>query len=119
MKFSMTVPVQTNEYMLTVRLAVGAICEAKGFDIDSAEDYKVSVNESILILQRGGYRGVTLVFEEENGLKVSVSGEEKGESEKDEIENEISYALLGALVDEVAVERENGAAKRIVLNKSL
>ena len=52
----------SGEYMTTIRLTVGGLCAVAGFDVDSAEDYKVCVTESLLILQRGGFANATLTF---------------------------------------------------------
>ena len=47
-KFSVQLPL-TGEYLTTVRLTTGGLCSLMGFDIDSAEDFKVCVTESLLI----------------------------------------------------------------------
>jgi hypothetical protein len=99
-KFSMTTPL-TGEYFTTVRLAVGGICALAGFDVDSAEDFKVCVTESLLILKRNGFAtaSVTLTVGEE--LACEITGEELGGEKMDTPEDEISRALLSALLGSV------------------
>ena len=53
-KFLVTLPL-TGEYLTTVRLTTGGLCALAGFDVDEAEDYKVCVTESLLILKHGFY----------------------------------------------------------------
>ena len=53
-KFSVTTPL-TGEYLTTVRLTTGGLCALVGFDVETAEDYKVCVTESLLILKRNGF----------------------------------------------------------------
>ena len=80
-KFSVSMPL-SNEYLTTVRLATGGLCALCGFDVDSAEDFKVCVTESLLILKRNGFQAA----------EVSFGVGEKG------ADDEISYALLNALI---------------------
>lgn len=120
MSFSLRVPVETNEYMLAMRLAVGAVCEAKGLDLDTAEDFKVCVNEGVLILKRSGFASCEITFEEgKDALVCSISGESPSGSVLSDEENEISFALLSALVDDVKVSSEGEKVNRIQLFKSL
>ena len=44
-KFSVTLPLM-GEYLTTVRLTTGGLCSLVGFDVDSAEDYKVCVTRN-------------------------------------------------------------------------
>ena len=49
-----------SEYMTALRLAVGAVCAAADTDIDGAEDMKVCITESCLILKACGSERVRL-----------------------------------------------------------
>lgn len=60
-KFSVSMPL-SNEYLTTVRLATGGLCALCGFDVDSAEDFKVCVTESLLILKRNGFQAAEVCF---------------------------------------------------------
>lgn len=118
MNFSMNIPVATTEYFLTVRLAVGGLSEKAGLDIDEAEDLKVCVTESMLILKRNGVKAVNLEFDDGDGLEITVKSIERGDAEEcDSTDDEISYALLGALVDDVRLERRDDKTDVIVLSK--
>ena len=98
--FSVTLPL-TGEYLTTVRLTTGGLCSLAGFDVDEAEDFKVCVTESLLILKRNGFLTATIDFTVGEALGCVVSGVgEKGEKE-DSFEDEISRALLSALLGEV------------------
>ena len=112
-KFSVTLPL-TGEYLTTVRLTTGGLCSLVGFDVDSAEDFKVCVTESLLILKRGGYLSATIDFTVGETLKCAVMGKETGGTKEDSAEDMISHALLCALVGEVDFDKdENGAVRGI------
>ena len=107
-KFTVTLPL-TGEYLTTVRLTTGGLCALVGFDVDAAEDYKVCVTESLLILKRNGFISAAIEFTvgEALGCKV-VGNEEGGERESDnEIEAALSVSLLSALLGEVKLVKED------------
>ena len=60
-KFLVTLPL-TGEYLTTVRLTTGGLCALAGFDVDTAEDFKVCVTESLLILRRNGFLSANIAF---------------------------------------------------------
>ena len=104
-EFSIKMPLN-GEYMTTVRLTVGGLCALAGFDVDSAEDYKVCVTESLLILQRNGFANATLTFQVGETLSCALVGESAGEPTTT-AEDEISYALLSALVGKVDYTKDS------------
>ena len=107
-KFSVTLPL-TGEYLTTVRLTTGGLCSLVGFDVDSAEDFKVCVTESLLILKRRGYVSATIDFTVGEALGCAINGKEMGAEQGNPDEDAISRALLCALVGEVEFEKnENG-----------
>ena len=107
-KFSVTLPL-TCEYLTTVRLTTGGLCSLVGFDVDSSEDFKVCVTESLLILKRNGYVSATIEFTVGEALGCHVLGKERGGEKVDSMEDEISRALLSALLGDVEMGRnENG-----------
>ncbi len=109
-KFSVTLPL-TGEYLTTVRLTTGGLCALVGFDVDAAEDYKVCVTESLLILKRNGFSSASIEFSVGEALGCRVVGaEENGEMENG-LEEEISHALLSALVGDVSFVKKQ---KKIV-----
>ena len=107
-KFSVTLPL-TGEYLTTVRLTTGGLCSLVGFDVDFAEDFKVCVTESLLILKRNGYRSARIDFSIGEALGCHVTGLDCTAEKENSVEDEISRALLSALLGEVTVDMdENG-----------
>ena len=102
-QFSVTLPL-TGEYLTTVRLTTGGLCSLVGFDVDFAEDFKVCVTESLLILKRNGYTSATIVFSVGEALGCHIVGNALEGRREDAIEDEISRALLSALLGEVEFE---------------
>ena len=110
-EMTLTFPLKS-EFLTTVRLATGGVCSLAGLDLDESEDCKVCVTESLLILKRNGYGAACVSFDAEEGLRVCVKGEEKGEGSPSE-EDEISYALLGALVKDLDLEKKDDCVAAI------
>ena len=103
----MTTPT-SGEFLTTVRLTTGGLCALVGFDVDSTEDFKVCVTESLLILKRNGYSAASITFTVGEALGCEIKGVgEQGEIEEN-IEDEISYALLGALLGKVEFVKNDG-----------
>ncbi|MBE5745504.1 MAG: hypothetical protein E7355_05165 [Clostridiales bacterium] len=112
--FSVSLPL-TGEYLTTVRLTVGGLCSLVGFDVDLAEDYKVCVTESLLILKRNGFVRADLRFSVGEKLSCAVCGKENVGTREDSMEDDISRALLGALLGDVTFTTdENGNVEKIV-----
>ena len=106
---SLEFPLNT-DIMTTVRLVTGGVCALVGFDLDMSEDCKVCVTESLLLLLHGGSNSARLSFEKDEALKISIEGESL--SEEKSVEEEISVALLSALVDDLEIKKE-GSLTRI------
>ena len=112
-KFSVTLPL-TGEYLTTVRLTTGGLCSLVGFDVDFAEDFKVCVTESLLILKRSGYTTATIDFTVDEALGCHVCGKERQGEKENLPEDEISRALLSALLGDVEWDTdENGEVSGI------
>ena len=111
-KFSITTPL-TGEYLTTVRLTTGGLCALVGFDPDSSEDFKVCVTESLLILKRNGFKRASIRFETGEALSCTLAGVGEPSEKEEGIEDEISYALLDALLGKVDFEKENGRVLKI------
>lgn len=101
-----------SEYMTALRLAVGAVCAAADVGIDSAEDMKVCITESCLILKGCGFGGVKVALGIEGGVHAVVEGVGGSPVECD---NEFSLALVSALVADCALERVNGVISKLTL----
>jgi len=102
---TLTFPLK-KEMLTAVRLVTGGVCALVGFGIDDAEDCKVCVTEGLLLLSRRGYRNAQVVFEKGERLLVSLFGTERKETSADEAEEEISVALLEALVCKLQMGEE-------------
>lgn len=112
-KFSVSLPL-TGEYLTTIRLTTGGLCALVGFDVDLAEDYKVCVTESLLILKRNGYLRAEVCFNVGETLKCTVCGLDKNGQKEGEMEDEISRALLSALLGEVQFSHgKDGGVEKI------
>lgn len=119
MGFCINVPLTTSDYFTTVRLATGGLCAQAGIDMDGAEDFKVCVTESLLILKRNGFKEAVLSFEFDGGIKAFIKGNVLGERECAGEEDDISFALLSALIDDAEFKKDSGNINEIILNKSL
>lgn len=101
-----------SEYMTALRLAVGAVCAVADVEIDSAEDMKVCVTESCLILKGCGFAGVKVSLGTESGVQAVVEGVGGTPVACD---NDFSLALVSALVTDCALEEEGGVISKLTL----
>ena len=101
-----------SEYLTALRLVAGAICSSADVDVDALEDFKVCVTESALVLKNGGFETVKAEFSTEKGVKATLTG--LGGSAK-KGDNELSLALIGALVESCDIDEKNGIIDRITL----
>ena len=107
-KFKISFPLES-EYFTTVRLTTGGLCALADFDVDSTEDFKVCVTESLLVLKRNGFVNAQLSFSIGEMLNCEIVGLEQTGEVQDGFEDEISYALLNALLGKVDLKKdENG-----------
>ncbi len=111
-EFSVEFRLCDSEYMTALRLVAGAVCSSADVDVDMLEDFKVCVTESALILKNGGFESVKAVFDTEGGVRAVLTGI-GGESKAGD--NELSLALIGALVSECDISEEKGIIDRITL----
>jgi serine/threonine-protein kinase RsbW len=101
----MSIPAKP-DYILAVRLAVSAVAERMGFDIDDIEDLKVASAEGCIMLL--SYRPELIdiaVTVKETGLRVDICAKAPRGREEDP-EEELSQYLLEALVDECEFTRQ-------------
>ena len=100
----MSIPAKP-DYILAVRLAVSAVAERMGFDIDDIEDLKVASAEGCIMLL--SYRPESVEIDmtvKEDGLEMDISAEApKGREENPE--EDLSQYLLEALVDECSFKK--------------
>ena len=112
-KFLVTLPL-TGEYLTTVRLTTGGLCSLVGFNVDETEDFKVCVTESLLILKRNGYATANIAFEIGEALRCEIVGAGERGEKADGFEDEISCALLSALVGNVQFTKDSQIVTGIV-----
>lgn len=110
--FSVTLPL-TGEYLTTVRLTTGGLCALVGFDVDETEDFKVCVTESLLILKRNGYAAASIAFTVGEALRCDIHGTGERGKKEDVFEDEISSALLSALVGNVSFTNDGDGVTAI------
>ena len=101
-----------SEYLTALRLVTGAVCSAHEVDLDTLEDFKVCVTESAIILKNCGFEKVLVEFAGGKKVCCTVSGE--GGTPK-EGENELSLALISALVDECEIVRRGEIIEKVIL----
>ncbi len=115
MKEMMRLSVQLeSELLTTVRLTTGGICSLAGLSLDDSEDCKVCVTEGLLLLLHSGFSDAEIFFFEEDGLCVKLVGGLREKTVQSSVEDEISYALLEALVSDLAMEKAGGALQAII-----
>jgi hypothetical protein len=71
------------------------------------------VTESLLILKHNGFKKASIRFETGEALSCMIAGVGEPSEKEDTIEDEISYALLDALLGKVDFEKENGRVLKI------
>lgn len=101
-----------SEYLTALRLAVGAVCSASDLDVDSAEDMKVCVTESCLILKGCGFESAKVTLKSSGGFTAEIAGEG---GEPVPAENDFSLALVSALVGGLDIERKRDVIYKLTL----
>lgn len=101
-----------SEYLTALRLVSGAVCSAVDVAVDALEDFKVCVTESALVLKNGGFERVRAEFDTKKGVKATLTGLGGNAKEGD---NELSLALIGALVESCDINNKDGIIDRITL----
>ena len=102
-----------SEFYTALRLVAGAFCTIAEKDIDAAEDFKVSVTESCLILKNCGFDGAEITLRAGEGVSASVKGLQPGELKAGE--NDMSLALISALVSSCEIQKSGDAIGAIIL----
>ena len=101
----MSIPAKP-DYILAVRLAVSAVAERTGFDIDDIEDLKVASAEGCIMLLSYRPESIDIAMTvKEDGIGMDISAANPKGREEDP-EEELSQYLLEALVDECAFEKQ-------------
>jgi len=103
--FSISLPLDS-EFFTTVRLTTGGICAMADFDVESTEDFKVCVTESLLILKRSGFTSARIGYTLGQPLLCEVVGEARTDAREEGVDDDISFALLTALLGEVDYQKD-------------
>ncbi len=101
-----------SEYMTALRLVTGAVCSIHEVDLDDLEDFKVCVTESAIILKNCGFEKVNVKFFGGEGVTCTLTGEG---GHPQEGENELSLALISALVENCDISRRGEIIERVTL----
>lgn len=100
-------------YMTALRLVAGAVCSVCEKDVDLAEDFKVCVTESVIILKNCGFEQAEVVFCNEEGFAVCRACGLGGKPA--EGENELSLALISALVDGCDIKKHGKIIESVTI----
>lgn len=111
-EFTVKFYLSDSEYMTALRLVCGAVGSNYELDLDALEDFKVCVTESAIILKNCGFETVTAVFGGGSELTCSVYGEGGAPKGGD---NELSLALISALVGGCDIVRNGEIIKKLTL----
>jgi hypothetical protein len=76
--------------------------------VESTEDVKVCVTESLLILKRSGFTSAKISYAVASPLVCEIVGEGRENPPQEGIDDEISFALLSALLGEVDFVTSSG-----------
>lgn len=101
-----------SEFLTALRLCAGAVCSLADLDVDAIEDFKVCVTESANILKNGGFEEVTACFSVDGSVCCRLSGEGGKTFAGD---NELSLALIGALVSDCKIEKNGEVISKVTL----
>ncbi len=127
-KFEMTVPGKP-EYICAVRMAVGAIADSTGFDVEEAEDIKAAVGEACRLISCHVLEGFASLYTvkctvEKGRIDITVtkSGNEyiaKGDKRclNCPEEGEIGKFMISTLMDEVRIDCSSDDSRTIEMVK--
>lgn len=107
------------DYILAVRLAVSAVAQRVGFDIEDIEDLKVASAEACTLLLAGRPQMIDISLTVDDGLvmEFEASGFSDG-ADVDEPDGMSQY-LLDALVDTCEIKDDGGVIHGVRLKKTL
>lgn len=111
-EFCVSFDLKDSEFNTALRLVAGAFCTLAEKDVDSAEDFKVCVTESALILKNCGFERLNASFSAQGGVKAVLKGEGGTPADAD---NELSLALISALVENCGIDRREGVINSVTL----
>lgn len=112
------------DYILAVRLAVSAVAERAGFNIEDIEDLKVAAAEACMLLLASRPETLDINITVDDGIKIDLSavGKSKESAAVNDEESEtgdLSQYLLEALVDDCDFTRQEDGLKAVSFYKKL
>ncbi len=109
------------DYILAVRLAVSAIAQRIGFDIEDIEDLKVASAEACILLLAANPELVAISLTVDDGLILcfEASGQAQGAENRTGDSESMSQYLLDALVDSCELTGSEGTVVSVRLEKKL
>lgn len=110
--FTVKFSLSDSEYLTALRLVAGAVCTLREVDVDSMEDFKVCVTECANILKNCGFEEISVIFCGGEDVKCEVCGEGGQPAAGD---NELSLALIAALVAECGIEKRGEIITKLSL----
>ena len=114
-------PICLSKNLICARLTTSAVCSMLNLDIEETEDIKVCVNEACLMIMSGNYKSVKVVYNTDNNLMITVTGEGKCDKIKvfNQESKELGLTMLNSLIDNVEYHKTNGNVSSITLTKRI
>ncbi|MCD8307179.1 MAG: hypothetical protein LUD51_02995 [Clostridia bacterium] len=112
-KLTLKFDLQDSVYNTAIRVVAGAVCMINDEDMDDIEDFKVCVTESLLIFKSCGYESAECAFSVENGTVCEIRG--IGGTPVEGENNELSFALIPALVKKCTIKKNGAVTESIQL----
>lgn len=108
------------DYILAIRLAVSAVAERVGFNIEDIEDLKVASAEACILLLAGNPGQIDISLKVEDGLILYFKALGSVQNSADASDSDgMSQYLLDALVDTCELKDDDGAIHSVRLQKKL
>lgn len=109
------------DYILAVRLAVSAVAERVGFDVEDIEDLKVASAEACIMLLAAEPESIEICITVQDGLclEFSAAGKDAGTGAGEKADGELSQYLLDALVDKCDFTSEGSVINAVKMKKKL
>lgn len=107
------------DYILAMRLAVSAVAERAGFDIEDIEDLKVATAEACMLLLAACPKTVGINITVNSGMQIDLSAQGANSAgAADDDTAELSRCLLEALVDKCVFSGNPDAGQNAVQSVS-
>ena len=105
------------DYILAVRLAVSAVAERIGFDIEDREELKVASAEACILLLAASPELIDISIAVQDGLCLEFAASGEAQSNLGDAPENLSQYLLDALVDVCEFGWDGSVIKTVRLEK--